>query len=286
MKRNSILGWFLAAAICVPIVGAEASPVYPILRHSSAPNTCVLEEQRDDRYIHLLRVSVKVSVSGGSGSGTICHFDPNTGWAYVISCGHMWSGNREYDPKNKVAAKVTVWYQDGPRLKEPATYDAEALFWSNTRGYDVSLLRFRPDWAADYAPIAACFTPYEGMSLNSMGCDGGREVARYEVKFSEAVHPDIRTNANSPRPGRSGGGLLDADGQLVGVCWGTSDTSSGDGIGFFTPLESIRSVFSKNGHSWLLDLAWDARKIPVVDRDDPSRSHDRNFIPMPTKGLK
>jgi hypothetical protein len=286
MKRNSIFGWFLAAAICVPILGAEAAPVYPILRDSYAPNACVLEEQRDDKYAQLLRVSVKVSVSGGSGSGTICHFDPDTGWAYVISCGHMWSGNRAYDPTSKVMAKVTVWYHEGSRLKEPSTYDAESLFWSNERGYDVSLLRFRPDWDADYAPIAACFVPSKGMPLNSMGCDGGREVARYEVRFESDSHPDIRTYMNSPRPGRSGGGLLNEDGHLVGVCWGTSDTTSGDGTGFFTPLDSIREVFSKNGHSWLLDLAWDARKIPVVDHDDPSMNHGLHFIPMPARCLE
>lgn len=283
MKRNSIFGWFLAAAIFVPIVGSAATPVYPILRDQSSPDACVLEEQRDDRYARLLRVSVKVSVDGGSGSGTICHFDPNTGWAHVISCGHLWDGNRDYNPSSKVAAKVTVWYHNGPRLKDPVTYDAESLFWSNRRGYDVSLLKFRPDWDADYAPIAASFVPSKGMSLNSMGCDGGREVARYEVKFESMAAPDLRTYMNSPRPGRSGGGLLDDNGHLVGICWGTSDTSSGDGTGFFTPLDSIREVFSKNGHSWLLELAWDARNIPIVDHDEPSRTHGVHFIPMPMR---
>lgn len=281
MKRSSIFGWVLAVATALPILDLRAEPVYPILRGSPAPDICVLEEQRDERYLDLLRVSVKVSVAGGSGSGTICHYDPSTGWAHVISCGHLWSGNRDHNPSTKVPAKIIVWYKDGSRLDAPKAYEAEALFWSNTRGHDVSLLRFRPDWRPKYAPIASSFSHERGSVLNSMGCDGGREVARYEVRIDAYVHPDIRTSMNSPRPGRSGGGLLTDDGSLVGICWGTSDVSSGDGTGFFTPLGSIRTVFERNGHGWLLDAVWDARKIPVLDHDRPETDHDVHFIPVP-----
>jgi hypothetical protein len=283
MKRNSILGWALAIATALPILELRAEPVHPILRGPPPPGVCVLDEQRDEKYIDLLRVSVKVSVSGGSGSGTICHYDPSTGWAHVISCGHLWSGNRDYNPSSKVPAKVIAWYKDGPRLESPRTYDAEALFWSNSRGHDVSLLRFKPDWHARYAPVASSFSHDKGTVLNSMGCDGGREVARYEVRIDAYIHPDIRTSLNSPRPGRSGGGLLTDDGTLVGICWGTSEISSGDGTGFFTPLGSIRTVFERNGHGWLLNFAWDARRIPVLDHDSPGRKYDMHFVPVPMR---
>lgn len=285
MKRNSIFGWFLAAAIFLPIVGFGSEPVHPILRGEAAPDACVLVEQRDERYVRLLQVSVKVSTPGGSGSGTICHFDPHTGWAYVISCGHLWSGNSPYEAKPKTAARITVWYKDGVRLERPEIYEAEALFWSNERGRDVSLLRFRPDWEAEYAPIASRFSPHAGMSLNSMGCDWGGEVARYEVKFKGFSGPDLTSYENSPRPGRSGGGLLDDQGSLVGICWGTSDTSSGNGTGYFTPLKAIGEVLYKNGHGWLMEMSWDARRIPVFDHDDPNASHGIHFIPMPTQRL-
>lgn len=284
MKRISLFGWVLAAATCLPILNAQAKPVYPLYRDSLHPDVCVLDEQRDEKYTHLLRVSVKISTGGGSGSGTICHFDPQTGWAHVVSCGHLWSGDRRYDPATKVKARITVWYQSGGRLDSPRTYDAEALFWSNARGNDVSLLRFRPDWHAEYAPIAPFFVYKKGTPLNSMGCDGGGEVARYEVRVEAFSPPDVRTYMNSPRPGRSGGGLIDDSGRLVGVCWGTTDVSSGDGTGFFTPVESIRAVFSRNGHAWLLDLTWDARSIPVVDHDEPGARHGMYFVPMPSKG--
>lgn len=283
MKRNSLFGFVLILASSLPIVWAEASPVHPIIKGSKAPDVCVLKEQRDEKYVELLRVSVKVSSSAGSGSGTICYYDEKSGWAYVISCGHLWDGNREYDPSSKVDAKITVWYHSESRLPEPREYEAEALFWSNQRGKDVSLLRFKPDWHSDYAPIARAFVPVPNVTLNSMGCDGGEEVARYEVKVKEYVEPDLLTHTNSPRPGRSGGGLIKDELNLVGVCWGTSDPKSGNGVGFFTPIESIREVFTKNKHGWLLDLAWDVGMIPVVDHDDYSAQHGHHFIPMPTR---
>lgn len=283
MKRSSIFGWVLALTTALPVLNLSAEPVHPILKGPPGPDVCVLNEQRDERYLELLRVSVKISVSGSSGSGTICHFDHSTGWAYVISCGHLWSGNRQYNPASNIPAKIIVWYKDGGRLDGPRSYEAEALFWSNTRGYDVSLLRFRPDWSPKYAPIASSFPHENGSILNSMGCDGGREVARYEVRVQSYSHPDIRTIKNSPRPGRSGGGLLTEEGFLVGVCWGTSDVSSGDGTGFFTPLGSIRTVFKKNGHGWLLDSEWDARRIPIQDHDNPGRRYDIHFVPTPRR---
>jgi len=280
MKRTFILGCALFAAIFGG--AADAAPMHPILRESRFADTCVIDEQRDAKYSDLLEVSVKVSVSGGAGSGTICHYDPSTGWAHVVSCGHLWTGDKPYSKSAKVPARVTVWYKSGSRLEEPRTYDAEALFWSNARGYDVSLIRFRPDWNARYSPIAPHFFAKKGDVLNSMGCDGGGEVARYEVVLASFSPPDITTTKNSPRPGRSGGGLIDDRGMVVGVCWGTSDISSGDGTGFFTPLDSIREVFIKNQHGWLLEVAADARMIPVIDYDDPSSRHGVHFIPLPS----
>lgn len=282
MKRNSLLGMVLVVLVATAAFG-QPPPSLPIYRGGQLKSECSLKEERDERFHDLLRVSVKVSVQGSAGSGTICHYDPASGLAYIISCGHLWSGDRPYDPSSPVPAKITVWYHDGPRLDRPATYDAEALFWSNSRGRDVSLLRFRPDWTPRCALIAPIASIEPGTRLNSMGCDGGKEVARYEVVVAEVNGTDIVTKVNSPRPGRSGGGLLTDECLIVGVCWGTSDTSSGDGIGFFTPLASCRKVFEKSGFAWLLDSHSDARSIPIVDRDEPAKSLGSHYLPIPMR---
>jgi hypothetical protein len=280
MKTKTILAWMFVVLMCCNWAHSE-HPVHPILRESATQVNLIPIEQRDDKYIKFLSASVKISVNGAAGSGTICYYDANSNWAYVLSCGHLWEGDKNYDPKRPEKAKIVVWYHNEKRLPEPKNYEAEALFWSNKRGYDASLVRFKPDWTPVYFPIASHFHETKGTLLNSMGCDGGKEVARYEVKFVEKRPPDLITELNSPRPGRSGGGLLTDEGKLVGVCWGTSDISSGNGIGYFTPISSIKKVLTSNRHEWLLNVQKEIETIEIYDWDNPSKKYDRHFVPVP-----
>lgn len=280
MKRMSFIICILAAILMGRNISA-AEPVHPILREATRVNLLIPQEQRDEKYVRFLQVSVKVSVAGASGSGTICHFDESSGWAYVVSCGHLWNGNKKYDPSSPEKARVTVWYHGGKKLESPKNYDAEGLFWSNERGYDVSLLRFKPDWKPECASFGRHFHKQKDLVLNSMGCDGGKEVARYEVHFLEMNGKDLLCVKNSPRPGRSGGGLITNEGEIVGVCWGSSDINTGNGLGYFTPLESIKKVFFNNDHAWLMSVKGDLESIPVVDRENPRAKYDRHYVPVP-----
>lgn len=261
--------------------GYSEMPMYPILRESTTLVNLIPLEERDEKYIKFLSASVKISVDGSVGSGTICYYDKDENIAYVISCGHLWNGDRNYPSSSNEKAKITVWYQNDERLSQPKTYEADVLFWSNKRGFDSSLLKFKPDWTPNYFPIGNYFQSQKGTILNSLGCDGGKEVARYEVRFAENRHPDLITELNSPRPGRSGGGLITNEGKLVGICWGTSDISSGDGIGYFTPISSIKKVLAENKHEWLLNINQEIENIEIYDWDFPSKTYDRHFIPMP-----
>jgi len=248
-----------------------------------------LIEQREKEFNKYLAASVKISVNGASGSGTICYYDSKENWAYVISCGHLWSGDKEYSESSvKQKAKIITWYHNKTKLENPKTYEAEVLFWSNKRGYDSSLLRFKPDWIPDYFPIAPVdYVLKKGSKLNSLGCDGGNEVARYEVEFIEYRGLDLITERNSPRPGRSGGGLITDTEWYVGICWGTSDTVSGNGTGYFTPLSSIHEMFIKNGHEWLIRLSeFSGRNIPIYDWESPQKEFEWDFVPVPTAGTK
>ena len=261
----------------------------PVLRDSNPSagfQQYAPEEQRGIEYRQYLAASVKIRVSGSSGSGTIIYYDPSTKEAFVTSCGHLWGGNRsaEETNRNPVSAKIITWYHNGVKLPEPKTYNASVLFWSNDRGYDCSLLKFRPDWEPDYFPIASVNYPMtQGLMLHSLGCDGGREVAHYDVEVVEQRGVDLITRRNSPRPGRSGGGLMSSDGYYVGTCWGTSDTTSGGGVGYFTPLKAIHHVYTKNGYAFLLDVSRSgmARRIPIRDWNNPKKEWPPEEIPAP-----
>jgi len=281
MKRISCVALILTFFLAFGNSCGSAEPVHPILKEfATRVDFPVPKEQRDEKYAKFLSASVKISVNGSAGSGTIVYYDPSSEWTYVLSCGHLWEGNKHYSSGLKETAKVTVWYKNGVKLPEPKTFDAEVLFWSNDRGYDSSLVRFKCDWIPDYFPISSEFNLKKGDVLNSMGCDGGREVARYEVRFVEKKSLDIITELNSPRPGRSGGGLVTNEGKLVGICWGTSDIS-GKGIGYFTPVSSIEAIFSKNSHVWIIGARRNTEIIPIRDWDSPGAKYEDNFIPLP-----
>lgn len=240
-------------------------------------------EQRDIQYRKYLAASLKIAVSGASGSGTIVYYDPTTKYAYVASCGHLWPGTKSAEAvaKNPVKCRVITWYKNNEKLAEPKEYSAEVLFWSNDRGYDSSLLRFKPDWVPEYFPIAP--VDYDipvGSTQNSCGCDKGSEVARYAVEIVGYRGNDLVTKNNSPRPGRSGGGMLSNDGYYIGTCWGTS-SYGGEGVGYFTPLKSIYSVYKGNGYNWLLEVGNSpARDIPIRDAKGNS-DFSKDIIPMP-----
>jgi hypothetical protein len=93
---------------------------------------------------------------------------------------------------------------------------------------------------------------------------------------------DLVTTENSPRPGRSGGGLM-TENFYVGICWGTS-SYSGDGNGFFTPLSTIRQYNKQNGYGWLneVNISW-ARMIPIKDRNNPQGEYPKDYIPLPER---
>lgn len=242
-------------------------------------------EQRGPEVRKWLAPGLKISVSGASGSGTIVYYDDATGWAYVASCGHLWDGTRSSEEikRNPVSAQVITWYHNEQKLGSPKTYPAEVLFWSNNRGYDSSLLRFQPDWRPDYFPIAPQdYSMAGGTRLHSVGCDGGREIAHYDVEYVEHRGGDLITKRNSPRPGRSGGGLMSSDGWYVGTCWGTS-AYDGSGIGYFTPLSAIYQVFNSNGYGWLLEVGQGtmAQRIPIHDWKHPQRQFERDYVPVP-----
>lgn len=150
----------------------------------------------------------------------------------------------------------------------------------------MSLLRFKPDWEPNYLPIASEEFKYtQNMRLHSVGCDSGNEVAHYDVEvvgLRDGSWPDLVTTRNSPRPGRSGGGLSTED-YFVGVCWGTS-SYDGSGNGYFTPLKTVREYNKMNGYDWLNEVGYSlARQIPIRDRNNPQHEYPNDYIPIPSR---
>ena len=243
---------------------------------------------RGPEYKNFLAASVKIGVSGASGSGTIVYYDSKTKIAYVATCGHLWTpGIMEVEAGKKKAlkCKVIVWYHNDKKLDAPKTYDADVIFYSYVDGQDTGLISFKPDWEPNYYPLGpADYTYKVGQHGHSCGCDAGSEVAHYDIKFLGIQGNDLVTIENSPRPGRSGGGLMNDDGKYIGTCWGTQ-YRDGTGKGYFTPLGVIHKFWSKQkGYEFLLNQESPegvAKKLPIHDRSGENKIFGPDYILLP-----
>jgi len=240
-------------------------------------------EQRGIEFRKYLSVSVKVEVQGGSGSGSIIYYDENSNIAYVASCGHLWKNgimSVEEAKEKKIKCKVVVWYKNEIKLEKAESFNAELVFYSYTNETDTSLITFVPDWRPNYIPLAPANYEYNiGSTAHSCGCDGGKEVAHYEVRLKQ-VNDDVVTSKNGPRPGRSGGGLFDEK-YYIGTCWGTQFID-GSGEGFFTPIKEIHSFWGKQkGYEFLLKGLVKGKLIPIVDRQNRGKRYTQDYILVP-----
>lgn len=249
--------------------------------HGSAPI-----EKRGREYRKWLAPSVKIAVSGGSGSGTIVWYDSSKNTAYVATCGHLWNSgvmSAEEGLRKNLTCKVITWYQNDKKLESPKTYNAKVIFYSYLQNADTALVTFEPDWSPTYFPIAPKNYKYEqGSMMHSLGCDNGDEVAHYDVEVVGLQANILTTIRNSPRPGRSGGGLMD-DRYYTATCVMTSDVN-GEGEGYFTPLAVIHDVYSRYGHDFLLKIKPSsdiAKKLKIIDMNTRQQKYDENYILVP-----
>jgi cytidyltransferase-like protein len=177
--------------------------------------------------------------------------------AYVATCGHLWNQgvmNADEGKKRNIKCKVITWYHNDLKLDSPKSYESTVIFYSYINGQDTGLITFNPDWEPNYFRLGSKNYNYiAGQYAHSVGCDAGTEVAHYEIKMLGIEGADLVSEQNSPRPGRSGGGLMDDNGYYIGTCWGTQ-YRDGTGKGYFTPLSVIHKFWSKQaGYNFLLE---------------------------------
>jgi len=107
---------------------------------------------------------------------------------------------------------------------------------------DLALVCFAPDSAVVVAPVAPADKPMEvGESATSVGCEHGANPTAWPTQITAIDRyqgpPNIEA-ARAPVEGRSGGGLFNATGQLVGVC-NAADPDRDEGL--YASLPSIHA---------------------------------------------
>lgn len=253
-------------------------PVVPAAPQFMSINTPEPKANHGSDSYHWLQSSCKITSKAGIGSGSIIYYDANTKLAYVLSCGHLW-GQNGYD-----STHILIYFHNETPLKSPEKYAATVIF-SSTKP-EISLLIFKPNWVPYiFYPISNLREIKRGEPLHSVGCDGNSDVTDYPVTAlvpnNTSQGESFTTYQNSPRPGRSGGGLFDEYGYLVGICWATSRTD-GSGIGYFTSLNEIHQYLKVKGYNGLLNRPKPkpAQFIPILDRNG-KLSYSQDYIIVP-----
>ena len=119
--------------------------------------------------------------------------------------------------------------------------------------------------------------PEPATPVLSVGIDRGTKLTSWSTRVIELALIDMKKGGGDrpflltdvpPEHGRSGGGLYNAQGQVVGVCVGRVEVIRGQRFGIFSSSESVRRILVENG----LDLNV-ARSVlrrtqrkPVVER--------------------
>ena len=191
-------------------------PATPIVENESPVIRAKLDQEEKVKAVSVeenpLASSVRVRITneGGVnyGSGTILQSLP--GKTVILTCGHIF---RDLKPEAKIEVDIFEGTKAETFVGKPIGYDLEG---------DVGLLSI-----ATQTPLAA--SPLAGISeearvresVYSIGCGGGDPPSRQDLHvtaLNRYLGPDNIECTGEPLQGRSGGGLFNAEGDVVGVC--------------------------------------------------------------------
>ena len=159
-------------------------------------------------------VRLRVFDGHGYGAGTGTIVDTHGEEALVLTCGHLF---RDTDGKGKVEVDLYVGGQVKTVNGQVVDYDAD------TR--DIALVAIRPGFAVQPVRLVGDQqTVRNGQTAFSFGCDRGDDPSRRDTritgvnKYNQHLGVSNLEISGAPIDGRSGGGLFDESGVLIGVC--------------------------------------------------------------------
>jgi thiol-disulfide isomerase/thioredoxin len=185
----------------------------------------------------LIEATVKVAVRDpdGTSAGTGTIVDARSGEALILTCGHLF---RSSTGKGEITVSL---FQAGPTGAQLRTsvpghlidYDLER---------DLALVSIRTEVPLRSVAIGASATALQpGISVTTVGCNNGQNPTAIASRITTIDryqgHPNVEV-AGAPVEGRSGGGLFNAQGQLIGVCY-AADPQANEGL--YASLPSIHA---------------------------------------------
>lgn len=192
-----------------------------------------------------VRIIVDEPESHAVGSGTI--IDSSQNGAVVLTCGHLF---RNWN-------KSSVVYVERFESGVPVRYQASLVDYQ-IDDIDIGVLVINPGKVVPSARVAQqADLLREGDLVFSLGCDHGDLPSRRDSRVTKLNRymgsANIET-AGAPVQGRSGGGLFNSNGELLGVCF-AADAQLDEGL--YCGTRSVLDRLQKLGIT-------DSAKLPSV----------------------
>ncbi|MDH3716943.1 MAG: trypsin-like peptidase domain-containing protein [Planctomycetota bacterium] len=218
----------------------SVAPVTPPAAATPADPDALTERMIQRLTAATVRIEVKDDDGQSFGSGTIIEFRPAAqgagGEALVLTCGHIFRNSEGKGP-------IQVDLFDGSQQQDlPGSLVRYDL------ARDIGLIKFTMPHNAQSAQLASPDdAPARGNSVISIGCDHGQPPTAHRsqvMAVNSFVGPPNLQVSGQPAIGRSGGGLFNDRGELIGVCNFADPT---DRAGLYAAVEVAREVIDQSG---------------------------------------
>ena len=198
-------------------------------------------------------VRIRVIIDGkiNLGSGTVISSRP--GKTVILTCGHIF---RHLDNKSKIEVDFINSGQPVEHVAKVQKYDIES---------DLGVIVVATENAVPVAPIASrVAAPAIGDSVAGIGCSGGELPTERDIEVTAIdryIGPHNVECTGLPVQGRSGGGLFNNLGEIVGVCI-AADRDRRRGL--YSGLFAIHGILDECG---MTSLYQPEQKIQIAGTD-------------------
>lgn len=227
--------------------GMSDSPAAQNQPPGRIPSAIPRQTGTDELLLSSVRIRVEEPGGHSYGSGTI--IDARSGEALVVTCGHLF---RESAGKRPVTVELLQNTPEGVRVVGQVS--GQVISYDLDR--DIGLVSIRPDRPVRTAPIGPPGTTIDrGDRVTTVGCDHGQDptaVATRVTAIDKYQGPHNVEVEGAPVEGRSGGGLFNDRGELIGVCF-AADYEGNEGL--YSGLDSIHAELDRIGMSEIYQTA-------------------------------
>ena len=235
-----------------------AKPDAPIIRAKHDDSMVPPKAASTDPLQACLRIRVKDSQGVNFGTGTI--IDSREGRTTILTCGHIF---RKIDDKPLIEVDIFNGTKHETTVGHVLRYDLER---------DIGLLWIPTARVLPTAPIAGVTnSPSVGQHVFSIGCGSGDPPTKLQHRVTNLNRyngPDNVECTGVPIQGRSGGGLFDTAGRLIGVCIAADQR---DKRGLYSGLQPIHELLAEAKLSHLFPNVEPRPKVDsVASRESPT----------------